>query len=44
MHWSYESQRLHGKVIYIEGSKSWDVEEGLAVAIPFWMGKEWQRG
>ena len=34
-----EHQGLHGRAMYIEGGRSWDIEEGLDLTMPLWMGK-----
>lgn len=37
--WHVDKEGLHGRVMYIEGGRSWEIEEGLDLTMPIWMGK-----
>jgi NAD(P)-dependent dehydrogenase (short-subunit alcohol dehydrogenase family) len=37
--WNVDGQGVHGRAVYIEGGKSWEIEEGLDLTMPIWMGK-----
>jgi NAD(P)-dependent dehydrogenase (short-subunit alcohol dehydrogenase family) len=40
LQWDLGNQGMHGRAIYIEGGKSWEIEEGLDLTMSLWMGKE----
>lgn len=37
--WNVENQGVHGRAMYIEGGRAWDIEEGLDLTMPLWLGK-----
>jgi NAD(P)-dependent dehydrogenase (short-subunit alcohol dehydrogenase family) len=38
--WNVETDGVHGRAMCVDGGRSWEIEQGLELTLPIWMGKE----
>jgi NAD(P)-dependent dehydrogenase (short-subunit alcohol dehydrogenase family) len=39
--WNVETDGVHGRAMSIDGGKSWEIQQGLDLTMPIWMGNEY---